>query len=89
MKKLITTGIMGLALALNACGGDACDDAADKFEECFGEAEGNGEGGEEVECSGAIECQANCASDASCENITAAFTGTDNSYSQCVAACGG
>lgn len=56
-----------------ACGGDVCEDAA---EVCGGGSEGEGEG--EAECTGDIECFAQCIVDADdCSAETAGTCATD------------
>jgi hypothetical protein len=86
MNKLLTLVTLGLALSLAACGGDACEDAADKLEECGFTTDGNGNG-ESAECTGAAECSANCFNDASCEDITS--LDPNGPVAMCIAACSG
>lgn len=60
----IALALMGLAsLVAVGCGGNACDDLADKFEEC-GYATTDG-GDAEAECTEAAEKQAQCLLDSS------------------------
>jgi hypothetical protein len=83
IKKILFAGLF--AISTVACGGDECDDAADKAEEC--NLEGSGEGSsDDVECSGQIECVAKCINEASCEDLKS--TDINNSYFKCAAACG-
>jgi hypothetical protein len=87
-------GLLTVVLGLGAvaCGNNDCEDAADKIvDEC------NVSGFEEdeddtAECSSNAECVAKCTNDASCSEIKAFFENplvTDNSYTQCIANCGG
>jgi hypothetical protein len=82
IKQILFAGL--LALSAVACGGDDCDDAADKLEECGWKGEGSG-GGEEGECSGASECFAKCVNDAECSDINS--LDVNNSFYKCTAAC--
>jgi len=85
MKMMLGTAlVMMLGMGTMGCG-DACDDAADKFEECFPDAETTEDG--DAECTEQAECQADCLTSASCDDIVASTTGEDNSYAQCLAAC--
>jgi len=79
IKKILLAGL--LALSAVACGGNDCDDAADKLEECgaTGGAEADGDG----ECSGVAECAAKCVNDASCDEIK----NSSEDYSSCMTAC--
>ena len=82
IKKILLAGMF--ALSTVACGGDECDDAADKVEECN---IGGGNGtttNDDVECSGTIECQAKCFNDATCDEIK---NGSEK-FSKCVLDCG-
>lgn len=81
IKKILFAGL--LALSAVACGGDACDDAVDKLEECGITGEGSTSGDEE--CSGAGECFAECINDAECSEIKSPTA--DSAYSKCVLAC--
>lgn len=63
-----------------------CDRAADKFLECYPDAETENTGeDEEPECTGNLEAVAKCANDASCEDIKAHLKGEQNDYGECVA----
>lgn len=84
IKKILLAGMF--ALSTVACGGDECDDAADKADECdLPKGEGS-TSNEDVECSGLNECVAKCINDASCDELKS--TDINNSYFKCVAACG-
>lgn len=83
---LMASALMAFAgLFATGCG-DACSDAEDHAEECGFTAEG-GEEGEDVDCSGTVECQAGCFNDAPC----GAFDGSDAdaaaAYLECAAGC--
>lgn len=83
MKVLIAFGVvLGLVIGpmLGCGGGDVCQQAADKLKSC-------GSAGSMVvvsgECDPRSACESECINQASCAEITAAFTGTPNSYSAC------
>jgi hypothetical protein len=87
MKRTIVSILLSMALAmgtLTACGGDACEEAADKLEDCGFDNMGTGSG--DGECSGEAECVANCIIDASCSEILD-FLNPDTDYAQCVLGC--
>jgi hypothetical protein len=73
-----------LCAAALACGGcsDACDDAADKLDECGIADEFGITGGD---CHGATECVANCYTGASCDEIEAFEKGSE--FYECLAGC--
>jgi hypothetical protein len=86
IKKILLAGL--LALSAVACGGDDCEEAADKLEECgWKGGEGSGSTGEEGECSGAGECFAKCVNDAECSDINS--LDGNNSFYKCTTACNG
>lgn len=78
MKNALFAIMMGLVgVFAVGCGGSACDDAA----EICGGGE-TAEDGDEVECSGSVECAANCIVDAdSCDT-------TDEALLTCITDCG-
>ena len=80
---LLASAFAALASMITGCGGDACDDAADKLEECG--FTGGDSGDEDAECTGVSECAAECVNDASCEDITS--TDPTSSYFTCIADC--
>lgn len=82
IKKILLATL--LAFSAVACGGDACDDAADKLEECGVTGEGSSGSGD-GECSGAGECVAECINDAECSEIKSPTA--DSAYAKCVLAC--
>ena len=82
IKKILFASL--LAFSAVACGGDECEDAADKYDEC-GLPAGEGDG-DDVECSGQAECIAKCINDASCDELKS--TDVNNSYWKCLADCG-
>lgn len=84
--KLQFIGVLAVAaisLGLAGCGGNACDDAADKWKECTG-ASADGDTGD---CDGANKCAAECMNNASCDDINASLTGMDNAFVQCTLNC--
>jgi len=81
-KQILFAGM--LAFSAVACGGNECDDAADKVEECGITGEGSSDG-DDVECSGQVECAAKCINDASCDDLKS--TDINSSYFKCIAAC--
>jgi hypothetical protein len=79
IKKILFAAL--LAFSAVACGGDDCDDAVDKLEECGStELERN----EDAECSGAAECTAKCINDASCDEIKNGSEKLTNCMSDCL-----
>ena len=89
MVKKIFMGAMLAGMFTIACGGDECEDAADKLKECLDISGGHSSGGDgDGDCSGSAECTAKCVNDASCSQIKAATTeGEDNSYAKCLVKC--
>jgi len=93
MKQTVFVGAIVALLGFGVgCGGDACDDAADKLEECA-EDDPNVTvtRDDDAECTAQAECFANCVDEASCDLINSsaedAIAGTDNAYNTCTAAC--
>ncbi|WP_050431932.1 hypothetical protein [Chondromyces crocatus] len=71
------------------CGGNACDDAADKAEECgLTSSGGSGDSGD-VECTGTVECAANCIVDAPCDAFDGSNADASTAYLECVTGCSG
>jgi hypothetical protein len=85
LVTLATMIIFPLSLTVMGCG-DACDDAADKFEECYPDLPTGDDDDDDADCTGNVECLAECVNDASCDDITAIPPG--ESYSTCVVDCG-
>ena len=87
------TCVMFMGAFAGGCS-DACDEAGDKFAECFPNngdnpppsPTSNGDT-QAPECSGANECAANCMNSATCSEIKAAFAAEENSYTRCMAGC--
>ncbi|RLB50189.1 MAG: hypothetical protein DRI90_23920 [Deltaproteobacteria bacterium] len=75
--------ILPLSFTVMGCG-DACDDAADKMEECYPDATVVESG--DVDCTGKVECEAECINDASCDDITSVPPAT--AYTDCLVGCG-
>jgi hypothetical protein len=65
IKKILLATL--LAFSAVACGGNDCDDAVDKLDEC-GATEGLEVDGD-AECSGAAECTSKCINDATCDEL--------------------
>lgn len=93
MKNFVFAGALVALLGFGVgCGGDACDDAADKLEECA-EQDPNVTvtRNDDAECNAQAECAADCVENNSCEVINSsaadALAGNDNAYLTCVAAC--
>jgi len=80
-KQILLAGM--LAFSAVACGGNECDDAVDKLEECG--VTGGNSSGDTDECSGAGECVAKCINDAECSEIKG--TDINSDYFKCVTAC--
>jgi hypothetical protein len=66
LNKCLAVGLIlvttALGVATGGCAGTACDKAEMRTDECFG-AKSTGTGvspGPTEDCSGAVECQANC-----------------------------
>ncbi|EYF07359.1 hypothetical protein [Chondromyces apiculatus] len=83
--------LLGLAAALVGCG-DTCEEASARIDECLG-GDSNSYQGSEPECSGEIECAAECTIEARCQDIYDFFRylpePADNNYTACVTACEG
>jgi hypothetical protein len=89
MKRVFYVLTAALAMGAVACGSNECEDAADKLVDECGIPEGDDDEDEISECNSSSECVAKCTNDASCSEIkafTEDFT-TQNSYSECLAAC--
>ncbi|MBI2893559.1 MAG: hypothetical protein HYY06_08395 [Deltaproteobacteria bacterium] len=82
MKRVLAVVLVAGCLSLlGACGGDACDDAEEKLDEC-------GLPSTVGSCDDATdECEADCINSHSCDEITGALAGTPNDYSDCDDAC--
>ena len=87
IKHILFVGIF--AFSAVACGGNECEDAADKAQDECGikpTAEQQKEIDEaKEECSGIDECAAKCVNDASCAEIKA--QDANSSYGKCVLGC--
>jgi hypothetical protein len=91
---VMVTFVVFLGAFGSGCGGNACDDAGDKYAECFPSngndpPPDNSASGDQTqgECSGNTECVANCVTAASCSDMKAAITGEENDYTRCAAKC--
>ena len=97
MKNLACAGVSILmVLALAGCGGDACEDAAerlaDKFEECdFPTGGGDDDDSGDTECTDedaeAAECFADCAEDAPCGALNGTDLDAAAEYGMCAQNC--
>ena len=79
LNKCLATLIASatIALTVSGCVGTACDKAADHTAQCFG-SNSSGSGGSTAapsDCSGAVECQANCYNQFDCTVIQALVAG--------------
>jgi len=77
---------IGSFSALAGCGGNACDDAADKVESCGAKNAGDLVD-KDAECSGRTECVAGCVADADCDSITGTDPISSASFAKCTADC--
>jgi hypothetical protein len=91
--SILLTSVMFLGAFAVGCN-DACDDAGEKFEECFpstgDEPQPNDPGTQDdtqAECSGANECRASCTSAATCADLKGAVSGEENDFTKCSAQC--
>ena len=71
--------VVWLGVAASGCG-DVCEDAVDHLEEC---GTGVSDADNDIDCTGAAECLADCINDASCEDMA----NQAPSYSNCIAGC--
>jgi hypothetical protein len=90
---LLASALTASLGALTAGCSDSCEEAAAKTDECLG-GDGDGYQGSEPECSGELECAAECTVEASCEDIGEFFRKLpdvdnlpDNAYAQCMSTC--
>ena len=72
----ILVGVMG-------CGKTLCDQAVDKLNSCNLSSQTIVAAG----CDTRSQCESQCILNASCSDISAAFAGTENSYSTCDHTC--
>jgi hypothetical protein len=94
LNKCLATLIAAATVALLAtgCVGTACDKAADHTASCF-ESKSSGAGGGSsapTDCSGAIECQANCYNQFDCSVIQDLVAGKPGGkpLADCLTQCG-
>ena len=81
--RLCFVAMSVMALSVGACGGDACEDADARFEECGLTESKNGAG----ECSSdEDECYAGCNADADCADLLGERPLSDD-YVACIADC--
>ena len=76
---LMASAMLVLGGAMTGCG-NACDDAVDHIEECSPEFKGYNA---TDDCSGTVECQAECINDASCDEIKSG----SESLAKCITGC--
>lgn len=92
IKQILFAGMF--ALSAVACGGNECEDAADKADECGVELSAEQKAASDKaseECSGNDECAAKCINDASCDdikNLNSSSPSASNPIIACVAKCG-
>ena len=90
MKRMIVSILLSAALAMGTlagCSGNACEEAADKLEDCgFTGSGAGGGGGGDGECTADAECISNCILDASCSEILD-FLNLESDYYLCLAEC--
>lgn len=77
--------LLGVALAAAGCT-DACDEAAEKAEECGILPTTIEEDEVDLDCNGALECSAECVNQATCEDLQNRDD-PDTAFYQCVVAC--
>ena len=82
-RNALLASVLAALVGATGCG-DTCDDARDRIEECGSAAN---PGNENEECSGVIECAADCINDASCEAITGEAEGEANDLAGCLNRC--
>ena len=72
-------------LAVSGCGSDACEEAADKLEEC---GENAPEPKSSVECTGESECIAQCFVDhGTCDDLDKSIVEASPAYRDCHLGC--
>jgi len=76
--------LTAVAGALTTGCGDVCSEAEDRIEGCGSAVS---EASEEEECTGVVECAAECINDASCEAIRGADPEGANALAGCLTAC--
>ena len=83
MLRVLTAICLCLLLAapFAGCGGNACDDACDKVEECGGTCTVNS-----GTCDAKAECYASCIANATCAELVDILN-PQNSYFQCLGKC--
>jgi hypothetical protein len=81
----LASALSALAGVLAAGCGDVCGDARDHIEECGSPAN---PGNQDEECTGTVECAADCINDASCEAITGKNVDEANALAACLNECG-
>jgi len=89
---MIASALMAFAgIFTVGCGGNECDKASDAVAACSSGSTGDTGSSEEVECTGAVECNAKCInaqSDQICDIIGGkADADTLKTFTDCVAAC--
>lgn len=82
-----------VVLSVSGCVGTACDKAANHTAQCFGSKSAGSGGGNSApsDCSGAVECQANCYNQFDCSVIQALVSGkpAGKPLADCLTQCGG
>ena len=91
VATLLAAATIGLAMV--GCAGTACDKAADHTAQCFdSKSSGSGAGADAPsDCSGAVECQANCYNQFDCSVIRDLVAGkpAGEPLADCLTQCGG
>jgi hypothetical protein len=86
MVMSFKTAVLASVLVIAGAGcGDTCDDARDHIDECGSTAN---PGNDDEDCSGVVECAAECVNDASCEAITGTDADGANTLATCLNKCG-
>ena len=95
LNKCLATAFVAFAVAVLAstggCAGTTCDKAEKRVDACFPASKSDGGTDPATEdCSGAVECQANCYNQFDCSIITDFISGkaTGKPLGDCLTECG-